>query len=387
MKKYLIYSACAVVTLLFYSCDKDSKPGDVTNKTKVLSSNDFNGNLTLEDITDGIDYIIEDIINVNNGLTIRPGVTILFKEGAGIYIRESGYLEARGTQDKKISFTSEIKVKGAWAGILVHSTSLRNIFEHCIFEYAGKDNWGNETHGALSTWTPAALNIDHCIFRNNKFFGVDLYGSENVELRSFNDNVFENNDAPIMTEPHNAVVIGSNNKFADLSNYIHIENLPLLRNNTTFIWKELSIPYLINSALNISNSNLTLQPGVKIEFTENGYINVDNGSLTAEGTPEKNIIFSGQIKAPGSWGGLAYSFTTSSRNKLEYVTIEYAGGSVSEFSNGVIYMWSSPTLSVNNCTFRNNKQCIFNANSGSPFSQPNLTENNNTMMGSPKLCQ
>lgn len=387
MRQYLIYFASFLIFFSITSCEKDAKSDDVTTKTKVLTPNDFNSSLTLEDVTEGIDYIVETVINVDNGLIIRPGVTILFKEGAGLYIRESGYIEAKGTQDKKITFTSDIKVKGAWVGFLVHSTSLRNIFEHCIFEYAGKDNWGNDTHGALCTWTPAALNIDHCTFKNNRFFGVDLYGSENVELRSFDNNTFENNDAPIMIEPHNVAIIGSGNKYADINNYIHIENLGFKRNNATNTWKELPIPYLINSALDIRDCNLTLQPGVKMEFTENGYIYVDNGSLTAEGTPEKTITFSGQLKIPGSWGGIAYLFTSSSRNKLNYVTIENAGGSVYEFGNGVIYMWASPTMSVTNSTFKNNKVCIFNANSGSPFSQPNLTENNNTITGSTKFCE
>jgi len=387
MRQYLIYLASILFLLPFTSCEKDPKPDDVTTKTKVLKESDFNSNLVLEDVTEGIDYIIEDVIGVSNGLTIRPGVTIMFKEGAGLYIFESGYIESRGTSDKKITFTSDIKVKGAWVGILVQSTSLRNIFEHCVFEYAGKDNWGNQTHGALCTWTPAALNIDHCTFKNNKFFGVDLYGSLAVELRSFDNNTFENNDAPIMTEPHNAVVIGSQNKFSDLKNYIHIEDISFPRNNSTFTWKELPIPYLVNSGLFIQQCNLTLQPGVKIEFTENGYIYVDNGSLTAEGTPEKMISLSGERKVVGSWGGLGFAFATSSRNKLEYVSVENAGGSVREFANGVIYMWANPTLSVQNSTFKNNKVCIFNSNSGGAFNQPNLTESNNTISGSEKFCE
>lgn len=388
MKNLIYFIFCLLTISTFMSCDKDTNPDDVSPKTRVLTQSDFDRDLVLEDVSTGVDYIAESVLFVTSALTIRPGVTIQFKEGAGLSIVESGSIEARGTSDKKITFTSQIKAKGAWVGIIVQSVSLRNVFEHCIIEYGGGDTWGNDTQGGISTWARAALNIDHCTFKSNKSFAVDLYGSINVELRSFDNNVFENNDAPIMIEPHNAPIIGSNNSFADINNYIGIEPIELHKTNRTYLWKALSIPYYINGSLLVQRSNLTLQPGVVIEFGEKGEIRVDDGSLTAVGIPNNGITFTGRIKAPGSWGGISFQFTTSPQNLLEYLTVEYAGGSYDpKYDEGVIYMWASPKVSVKNCTFRNNKVCIFNSNSGGAFDQPNLIEENNIVTGSQKFCQ
>jgi len=135
----------------------------------------------------------------------------------------------------------------------------------------------------------------------------------------------------------------------------------------------------------IFDNNITIEAGAKLLFTEQGYIEVnDGGSLTAKGTSTNPIIMDGEIDASGSWPGLSYQFTTSIKNELSYVTIRNAGGGQQNFGKGVFYLWAQPSLSVKNCTFENIKDCIFNPASSGDL--PNVTEENNDYGGAELLC-
>lgn len=383
--------AFAALLLTVISCQKDpiSGGGD-KDVPQLLTNNDFLSSLTLEDRNSGVDYYIDQTINMDHDLVIKPGVVIEFGENGGISIRESGSIEAKGLSDKGITFSGRLKSKGSWKGILVQSTSLKNVFKHCIFEFAGKDGWGNDVTGALGTWAEASMNVDDCVFRNNKVRGVSLYQSANVELRSFENNVFENNDLPIKIDPATVHQLGNTNTFADLKNVIEVYEDDVFDDespNITFTWKAQPIPYAVQGVISIRyKGNLTIEGGAVLEFNETAYLDVNDASLTIKGTASKPVTLTGSSKSAGSWGGLAFAFTSSSKNSIEHTIIEYAGSNVDEFENGAIYMWASPVVSFKNCTFKEITTCVFNSNR-SPFDQPNLTEQNNSFVNTgSKTC-
>jgi hypothetical protein len=49
------------------------------------------------------------------------------------------------------------------------------------------------------------------------------------------------------------------------------------------------------------------------------------GSLNAVGNSEEPILFTGFEKTPGYWSGIRFKYSNSTRNQLDYVTIEYGG--------------------------------------------------------------
>lgn len=62
-----------------------------------------------------------------------------------------------------------------------------------------------------------------------------------------------------------------------------------------------------------------------MEFRQGFGINVnESGSLSAEGTATKPIIFTGTEEAPGFWDGI-YFQSKSPKNILSNVTVKYAG--------------------------------------------------------------
>lgn len=109
---------------------------------------------------------------------------------------------------------------------------------------------------------------------------------------------------------------------------------------------------------------LTIEPGVTIKFDSDKCIQVD-GELIARGTETEEINFTSNQSspAPGDWGYILFSDTSTDANYdenevytdgsiLEYCVVEYAGGAdVSE--NGALRLDSAHPF-INHCTIRNN---------------------------------
>lgn len=74
----------------------------------------------------------------------------------------------------------------------------------------------------------------------------------------------------------------------------------------------------------IDGATLTIKPGVEIIFEENVSLQVNNGSLVADGTAEKPIVMKATDgnEQPGWWRGVDIS---TGDNVLNHVTIRHAG--------------------------------------------------------------
>ena len=85
--------------------------------------------------------------------------------------------------------------------------------------------------------------------------------------------------------------------------------------------------YIIDYDILVKNAaTMTVSPGVHLFFTAGYRLEVEeDGILTAVGTAEDPIVFSGEIKAPGYWDGIEISSLATS--KIHHAIIEYGGGS------------------------------------------------------------
>ncbi|MBN2681610.1 MAG: hypothetical protein JXR58_03825 [Bacteroidales bacterium] len=79
------------------------------------------------------------------------------------------------------------------------------------------------------------------------------------------------------------------------------------------------------------NDDLTIEPGAVIKFKEGSSLNIGNseyGSMLAEGTAEKPILFTSYSAnpSPGDWKYIYFGENnSSSRSSLKYCTIQYGG--------------------------------------------------------------
>jgi len=118
----------------------------------------------------GVPYHIIDRLDVVAGggqLTINPGVTMAFGLDVKFYINEGASgskpsLIAKGTEDKRITFTAINKVKGGWRGIYFDSPSPLNEIAFANIEYASNP----QQEGAIFTWYQTVLNIHHVNFNH-----------------------------------------------------------------------------------------------------------------------------------------------------------------------------------------------------------------------------
>jgi hypothetical protein len=92
-----------------------------------------------------------------------------------------------------------------------------------------------------------------------------------------------------------------------------------------------AVDYIINCVMDVE-ANITVEPGVVIQFAEDAGIVVRSGFFKAIGTAEKPIQLKGSQEIPGFWKGI-YFQNGSLQNELTYTHISSSGGSAFD-SNG-----------------------------------------------------
>ena len=72
---------------------------------------------------------------------------------------------------------------------------------------------------------------------------------------------------------------------------------------------------------------LTIEPGARLSFGPDGYLEVVYGRLVAKGSDDAPIVFTSSNKDPaaGDWPGLFFDDKTMNDTVLDKVTVEYAG--------------------------------------------------------------
>jgi hypothetical protein len=333
----------------------------------------------LEDRGLPIDYIINCAISVEIDLTIDPGVTIAFTNGAGMWIRENGSLNASGTTDKPITFTGENKVKGFWKGIISYSTDVKNRLEHAIIEYAGGGAFNsNGDLGSLILWADARFTIENSTIKSSAAYGLNCNYSRTIV--SIQNLTVTDCEMPINTADPNLISgIQSGSFTGNTIDAIKIGKPGGPALSGTHVWTALDVPYRISRSLIVKDSRLTIQPGVTIEFENTTGIKVgdsDESTLIAVGTPTNPITFTGVNKVAGAWEKIDFHFTKSSLNEISHAIIEYGGN---PGSDGVVYMWAKPVLKITNVAFSNIGSCALYAAPGSSNPNDNLTHSNNTV--------
>lgn len=103
---------------------------------------------------------------------------------------------------------------------------------------------------------------------------------------------------------------------------------------------------------------ITMEPGTVITFAQNtGLWFSGDASLVAVGTSEKPILLTGAQKQRGAWAGVRFDSTGSEANRMEYVTVEYAGSTTAanDPDAAAVKMTSDTRpvrLSLSHCTLR-----------------------------------
>ncbi|MFW6327679.1 MAG: hypothetical protein ACOC2F_05140, partial [Bacteroidota bacterium] len=202
----------------------------------------------LEDIIEGpgADYYITSKWTLNAAVTINPGVNIMMKSGASIYVSENGSINAEGEATLPITIFGEQATKGYWADITFASSNQpANIMEYVIISDGG-DGYGD---GLLTVKGNSQLSMSNCIISNSKKYGLFVV-NEDVQLPVFEQNdIAQCTDYPIRLYTNQLHYIDSTTHFLNNgdNSAVEVTGSTLSEN---VVWKNLRGPALFTGPYN-----------------------------------------------------------------------------------------------------------------------------------------
>jgi hypothetical protein len=273
-----------------------------------------------------VDYLISDNTLVYAKLTIAAGARLVFKQDASLEIQSDGALNAVGTESNPIVFTGETKRRGFWQGIFfTNSNNDSNRFDYVTIEYAGASDVGITYPSNVSLWSsgyPVRLTMNHSTLRESAGYG--FYLRNEAVLPEFKNNTITQNAL-------GAGVVHSESAWNldDTSTYSGNDKdvVEVLGNGVDVdnTWQAIDADYLVSDSTFI-HAKLTIEAGARLVFRQDSGLEIQSdGALTAVGTAEKPIVFTGEERVAGFWNGINFLNANSFGNQLDYATVEYGG--------------------------------------------------------------
>ena len=306
----------------------------------------------------GSPYLITCDVIVPAGaiLSIEPGVVVNFE---GHSLQVLGTLDAIGTDGFPITFTGATKQQGAWDGIIFGSNNpdapllTGSVLSHVIVEYGGYAGGSN-----IQLYR-AQVIVDHA--RISYADGPGVRGNDADAWADISDTSFDHNRGYAVelrsgaVNPVFARLTATANGYDPGSSTSDPEYDAIYTLGGTLqgqhVWEAAGVPYIFGNITVAEGSQLTVQPGVEARFT--GAIGLDvEGTISAVGTSDKPILFTGVEKTPGYWIGVGLWGTETRLNSgslFDYVTIEY--GAYPNGDGNLSLQYASAT--VRHSVFRN----------------------------------
>lgn len=242
-------------------------------------------------------YLAINAVQVNATLTIPAGTIIKFTQNGRIDVSANGSIQAIGTEEKPIIFTSiKDDARGGdtngdntsttpaakdWGAVTSYGNG--STFTYCQFYYGG--NWGDHTNTLEIKWCTAT--VTHCTFAYN--YGGLLSDNTNGALcikeadyaSTVNNNIFYGNDIPMSIDVnmsldatnifHKPTDITIKNKY----NGVFVDSYT---NNSAVVWEENEVPFVMITNMGIeSTASLTLNSDVVLKMYPNTRIDIASG--------------------------------------------------------------------------------------------------------------
>ncbi len=340
-------TAVAFGLMLFASCSKTEDAGlsNITSERKdnaqALTMNEMviSSDLILQDRVNGVDYIISNNVQVNANLTIQPGVTIQFADGAGLQVNEEGSLTAVGANGNIIYFTSKSGKRSTWKGITVLSNGGKNMLSYCKIEHGG----GTNSFGSANVIVGSGTNAGAIEITNSEITASGSNGilvSEGSKLVGFvGNNIHTNSEFPVSMHITDAMSMDNANQYSKNGK----EFVQLTGNASSVITKDIMLvktlePFLISGKI-VAGNKFCIAAGSRVSMDYAAEVVIDgvagNGSFCAVGTSAQPIFISSIFNGTGIWNTIRFRSSNSSNNKIEYCTIS-GGGSNQGNNDGMV---------------------------------------------------
>ena len=350
-------SVAAFSLMMLSSCKKeDDQLNNISayrtdaSEAQLIDYSDINASMIFEDRVNGVDYLIAKDVQINAAVTVKPGVTFMFKDGAGFTVTENGSLKAMGTNGNEVYFTSESGKRGAWKGITFLSNS-GNVLEYCKIEHGGGANSFGSANVMIGTAeNNASAEVSNSVITASKTDGIFM--SERSSLLHFSGNTVTTNTAHPLAIHFSEVgqIEGgntyTNNGKTEIRLYGNDNNITNVVNVSN-----VGMSYLVTGVVKANNA-INVAPGVKLNMDNNAQIilNGSQASFNAVGTSAQPIIISSPYAAAGVWNNIQFTGSNSANNRIEYCNI--SGGGLGT-ADGMISVVNGSSVTVRNSTIAN----------------------------------
>ncbi len=303
--------------------------------TSTYLGNDVDQVTVIDDLIDAdqtwkaldVDYVVENLLRVEEHLIIGADAVLRFAEDAGLTVIDGGALTMVGTAAKPILLTGTDPSRGAWAGVNFHEAdSEDNRMEHVTVEYGGASDfgYGNFANVVLSSsGNPVRLSLVNCTLRESAAYGLFL--SAPAVVPEFAGNTLTENELGAVEASAEAIGL-----LDDSSSY-QGNDVDIIRVigeaiDTDRVWSSVDVPYSIAQRIYVA-AQLQISAGAQLRFDADAGLMIDaKGALAAAGTADAPVVFTSLWEIPGSWAGINFHDSSSISNRLNHVTIEYGGG-------------------------------------------------------------
>jgi len=341
--------------------------GDSTGaqgQCQTLSFEDFEGSPVFPTGCYRIDLLVA---KSDGTVTFEAGAEVGFGPNAGLNIFDSAGLIAAGTAEDPVVFAGQVQDRGSWQGIGISSRGPDNQLVNLLLSDAGGA-------GAALVLANGRVALDAVTIQDNAGFG--LIADDASEIAMENCVVTANEQLMQIGLEAVEAVEGSNSLVGNDEDILHAEGSSL----EDAVWTVSEVPVHPSAELTV-NGAWTLMPGVTVAMRQNAAITVrSTATISAEGSAEAPVTFTGQVAEPGYWKGLTVE-STSPSNGLTYTRLEYGGSSPwtgDSGSAGLVFLGDGGKLRIEDSVLSHSASAALRARAGADIEGfvGNTIENN-----------
>lgn len=299
-------------------------------------------------------------------LTIQPGVELDFEKFSDIDVSGDGTkLDATGTAAKPIL----MKRAGAdaWDGVVMDVGGAASL-SYVTLDGGGGDipNFDGASlvvRGPNSAPVVPRIKVDHVSVTNSVGYGVSVgryagFTSDSTALTVSGSGASDaDHPRPLLVGSASLGTIPDGTYTGNADDRIEVSTNNGAVFDTSMTVHDRGVPYYFSEGYTVDQGSaatapkVTLEAGTQLQFDPDAsysgllFLTVSQGSIEADGTAQKPVVFSSAAKAPGrgDWVGIEFDSNAAAfPQKLDHTIVEYAGA-----DSGVATYTCDPIVSGN----------------------------------------